>query len=170
MKSLNEYIAEYQKQLVKGDIKKAYKGLMDYIMDLRIHFKNKYPDYNVSGSIYSGAMDMTFFSFSPESLKNIKLKVAIVFIHETCQFDVWLAGTNKQIQTKYWKLFKESHWDKYRIPPTAGGVDSILECTLAGNPDFSDLASLTSQIESGTLKFMEDIIAFLAPVPEKNIN
>ena len=49
MASFNEYISEYRKQLEKGTIKKAYKGLMEYIMDLRTHFKNKYPDYFVSG-------------------------------------------------------------------------------------------------------------------------
>ena len=44
MKSFNEYINDYRKQLEKGDIKVAYKSLMEYIMNLRIHFKGKYPD------------------------------------------------------------------------------------------------------------------------------
>jgi hypothetical protein len=35
MKSLNENIKEYQKQIEKGAIKKAYKGLMEYLMYLR---------------------------------------------------------------------------------------------------------------------------------------
>ena len=39
MKSFNEYVNEYRKQIEKGDIKEAYKGLMNYIMDLRTHFK-----------------------------------------------------------------------------------------------------------------------------------
>ena len=54
MESLPEYVKEYRKQLEKGYIQKAYQGLMEYIMDLRTHFKNKYPDYFVSGSIYYG--------------------------------------------------------------------------------------------------------------------
>jgi hypothetical protein len=153
---------EYKTQLVKGAIKEAYRGLMDYIMGLRSYFANKYPDYSVSGSIYYGYMDMTYFSFFPESLKLRKLKVAIVFIHDTFRFEVWLAGYNKQVQTKYWKLFKESGWNKYRIPPTTKGVDSIIEYTLVDNPDFSDLDTLTKQIESGTLKFIEDVGIFLS--------
>ena len=59
MKSFQENMNEYKKQLEKGAIKEAYKGLMEYIMDLRTHFKNEYPDYFVSGSIYYGYMDMT---------------------------------------------------------------------------------------------------------------
>jgi hypothetical protein len=162
MGSFHEYINEYRKQLEKGVIQKAYKGLMEYIMDLRTYFKNKYPDYFVSGSIYYGYMDMTYFSFIPESLKQRKLKTAIVFVHESFQFEVWLAGVNKQVQSQYWKLFKESGWNKYHIVPTTKGVDSIIESVLVANPDFSDLDALTKQIESATLKFIEDVESFLA--------
>jgi len=112
MKSFQEYMDEYRKQAQKGDIKETYKGLMKYIMDLRTYFKNKYTDYFVSGSIYQGYMDMTYFAFIPESLKSKKLRIGIVFCHDKMRFEVWLAGFNKQIQTKYWKLFKESNWNK----------------------------------------------------------
>lgn len=156
-----EYMNEYKKQMQKGDIKEAYKGLMSYIMELRSYFNNKYPDHFISG-IYYGYMDMTYFSFSPETFKLRKLKVAIVFIHDTCRFEVWLAGYNKQVQTKYWKLFKECNWNKYHIPSTTNGVDSIVEYILVENTDFSDLDKLTKQIESGTLKFIEDIEDFLS--------
>jgi len=162
MKPFHEYMREYRKQMEKGAIKVAYKGLIEYIMDLRVHFKNKYSDYFVSGSIYYGYMDMTYFSFIPESLKRRKLKIAIVFIHENFRFEVWLAGYNKQVQTKYWKLFTESDWNKYRLPSTTKGVDSIIEYILVDNPDFSDLDTLTNQIERGTLKFIKDVEDFLS--------
>ena len=162
MESFHENMKEYRKQLEKGAIKAAYKGLMEYIMDLRTHFQNKYPDYSVSGSIYQGYMDMTYFSFFPESLKDRKLKAGIVFIHDTCRFEVWLFGYNKQVQLKYWKLFKESGWNKYRIVPTTKGVDSIIEHVVADNPDFSDLDTLTKQIEKEALKFIKDVESFLS--------
>src|SRR4030042_64350 len=157
MESFYEYIDEYRKQLEKGSIKKAYRGLMGYIMDLRTHFKNKYPDYFVSGSIYFGFMDMTYFSFFPESLKQRNLKIAIVLIHDTCRFEVWLAGANKQVQQKYWRLIKGSEWNKYRTVPTTKGVDAIIVHALVDNPDFSDLDSLTKHIERSTLNFIKDI-------------
>ncbi len=100
MKSLNEYINEYKKLLEKGDIKKAYKGLMQYIAKLRTHFKNQYPDY-ITGNVYHGYMDITYFPFTPKSLKIQKLKIAIVFNHSKKRFEIWLAGQNKQIQKKY---------------------------------------------------------------------
>jgi hypothetical protein len=162
MESFHEYMNEYRKQIEKGVIKEAYKGLMGYIMDLRTHFKHKYPNYYVSGSIYYGYMDMTYFSFFPKSLKDLKLKIAIVFIHDTFKFEVWLAGINKQVQSKYWKLFNESDWNKYHIVSTTKGVDSIIEYVLVDNPDFSDLDILTRQIERETLKFIEDVDKFLS--------
>jgi hypothetical protein len=39
METFQENIKEYRKQLKKGAIKEAYKGLMGYIMDLRTYFK-----------------------------------------------------------------------------------------------------------------------------------
>lgn len=162
MGTFQEYINEYRKQLEKGAIQEAYRGLMEYFMGVRSYFKNKYPDYYVSGSIYFGYMDMTYFSFVPESLKRRKLKVAIVFVHEKFRFEVWLAGYNKKVQTKYWQLFKESNWKKYRIPSTTKGVDSIVECILVDNPDFNNLDRLTKKIENETLKFIKDIENFLA--------
>ena len=162
MKPFHEYMDEYREQMRKGDIAEAYKGLMDYIMNLRTHFQNKYPDYFVSGSIYYGYMDMTYFSFFPKSLKNLNLKIAIVFIHKTFKFEVWLAGYNKQIQTKYWKLIKENDWNKYHLVTTTKGVDSILEHILVDNPDFSNLDSLTKQIETSILEFIQDVENFLS--------
>ena len=162
MKSFHEYMNEYRKQMEKGDIIEAYKGLMEFIMELRLYLKKKYPDYFVSGSIYQGYMDMSYFSFVPKSLKLRKLKIAIVFIHDTVRFEVWLAGSNKKVQTEYWKLFKESDWKKYRIPSTTSGIDSIIEHILVENPDFGDLDTLKKQIERGTLEFIKDIETFLS--------
>ena len=156
-----ESIIEYRKQLEQGVIQTAYKGLMEYIMGLRTHFQTEYPDYFVSGSIYYGYMDMTYFSFYPQSLHQRKLKVAIVFVHQAFRFEAWLAGSNKQVQQKYWKMIKESGWDKYHLVPSTQGVDSIVESVLVAHPDFSDLGTLTNQIESESLIFIKDIESFL---------
>jgi hypothetical protein len=162
MQPFHEYMTEYRKQLEKGVIQKAYQGLMEYIMALRTHLKDEHPAYFVSGSIYSGYMDMTYFSFFPKSLGERNLKVAIVFVHDPGRFEAWLAGSNKQVQSRYWKLFRESGWAKYRVVPTTKGFDSIVECILVDSPDLSDLDALTKEIETGTLKFMEDMESFLS--------
>ncbi len=162
MSSFHEYMNEYKKQLKKGDIIEAYQGLMEYFRDLRSYLKNKYPDYFVSSSIYYGYMDMTYFSFFPESLERRNLKIAIVFIHGAFRFEVWLAGKNRNVQTKYWKLIKESDWNKYHIAATSKGVDYIIDHILIDNPSFGNLDTLTKQIEKGTLEFISDVEGFLS--------
>jgi hypothetical protein len=153
---------EYKSQLEKGIIQKAYKGLMEYIMGLRTHFMKTYPDYAVSGSIYYGYMDMTYFSVVPKLLKERKLKIAIVFLHEAFRFEAWLSGMNRQVQTRYWEMIKQSGWGKYQLVPPGKGVDSIIEKTLVRNPDFSDLDALTKQINRAVVAFIHDIESFLS--------
>jgi len=165
MGSFHEAMHEYRRQLEKGAIQKAYLGLMQYMQGLRTHFQQKHPEFVVSGSLYFGYMDMTYFAIAPQSLRKQGLKIAIVFLHEAFRFEVWLAGNNKQIQAKYWKLLKASGWERYRLVPTTQGADSILEHVLVDDPNFSDLPALTAQIESATLRFTEEVQAFLAQHP-----
>jgi hypothetical protein len=162
MEPFHEFIPEYRKQMEKGAVKKAYRGLMEFMMNLRTRFAAEYPNDCVSGSLYFGFMDMTYFSLIPQFFKRRKLKIAIVFLHETCRFEVWLAGSNKQVQARYWKLIKESGWKKYRLVPALEGMDSILESLLVEKPDFRDLTSLTQEIEKAAWKFTKDVESFLA--------
>ena len=162
MGSFHESMQEYRKQLKNGVIREAYRGLMDYFNSLRLYFQKRYPGHFVSGAVYYGYMDMTYFSFTPESLKSKKLKVAVVYLHEGNRFEVWLVGYNKKVQKRYWNLIKDSNWKKYRLPATTQGVDSIIECTLTDDPNFNNLELLTKKIEDGALSFIKDVENFLA--------
>ena len=161
MKSLQENMIEYKKQLEKGAIQKAYQGLMEYMLSLKNHFGTKYPDFSVSGSMYSGYMDMTYFSVFPKSLKDRELKIAIVFVYDSFRFEIWLSGRNQQVLAKYWKIIKDSGWDKYQLAAQGKWADSILEHVLVDNPDFGDLEALTKQIDQGASKFIRDVESFL---------
>lgn len=155
--SFHEHMDEYRRQMRKGTVQKAYRGLMEFLMRLRSHFEGKYPAYAVSGSLYPGYMDMTYFALSPASLRARKLKLAVVLMHDTCRFEVWLAAANRQIQARYAKLLQASGWNKYRMPSPGKGVDAIIEHVLVEDPDFGDLPALMGQIEKGTLAFLKDV-------------
>ena len=161
MQSIQEDMNELRGQLRTGAIQKAYRALLDYMMDLRTRFKNRYPSYSISG-LYQGYMDMTYFAIVPPSLKHRDLKIAIVFNYEAFRFEAWLSGTNRQVQRKYWELFRDSRWTEYRVVTPAKGVDSIIECNLAENFDFGDLDSLTMSIEENAVKFIDDVERFLS--------
>ena len=147
---------EFHGQLRNGAIQRAYRALLSYMMELRIHFKSKYPDSSVS-ALYQGYMDMTYFAVSPPSLKQRDLKIAIVFNYEDFRFEAWLSGRNRSVNRKYWEMFKVRKLPAYRVVTPAKGVDSIVECDLAQGFDLSDSDALTASIETGTNALIKDI-------------
>ncbi len=156
-KTLNEYKKDYKLQIEIGNIPKAYKGLMGFMKNLRTYFINNYTVDYVIGSLYSGDMSITYFPFTPKTLKEQKLKIAIVFNHQKVRFEIWLAGQNKQIQKKYWEIFKGSDWNKYHIPSTIDDGFSIVDNVLIENPNFDNLEILTEQIETRAMEFIKEI-------------
>jgi len=150
----------YRREVEKGAIQKAYKLLMDSISTLKSNFEKKYPDFFIS-EIYHGYMDMTYFSFTPQSIKNLKLKIAVVFIHNRFVFEVWLVGQNKQIQAEYWRIVKEKKWSRYQVPDSIEGIDYIMKNVLLENPNFGDLDNLSINIEAAAIRFIEDLQKFL---------
>ena len=139
---------------------KDYHKLITLIKRLRTHFIKAYPiDYKV-GSIYQGHMNFSYFPFTPMSLKSQKLKIVIIFNHTKMQFEICLAGQNRQIQKKYWNIFKDSDWNTYHIPTTMEGF-SIVDHILMETPDFNNFDALSQHIETETMKFIKDIIDVL---------
>ena len=161
MGSFPELMSEYRVQLERGFIQVAYRRVNGVSSKLRSHFMNKYPEYSVSGSIYYGYMDMTYFSLVPRSLKDRNLKIVLVFVHDKFRFEVWLSAANRNVQAEYWKLLKESDWHQYHLASNPRAADYVIDHILINNPDFSDLAALTRRIEKGTLEFITDVEGFL---------
>lgn len=152
--NLNEYFAEYKKQMELGHVPRAYSGLMEYMMNLRTHFKTDVEEYTV-GSFYQGYMDMTYFPVSTKSLNKKKLKLAIVFNHPKTQFEIWLSGQNRQIKNEYLNTIEQSDLKKGFV--ITKNPDSIIESIITENPDFSDLDKLTTEIEKAVAKFIKDV-------------
>lgn len=161
MESFHEAMMEYKQQMKLGVVPQAYRGLMDYLLGLKTYLKTNHPDFNVSGSLYFGYMDMTYFSFFPDALKQKNLKAGLVFIHSTCQFEAWLFGVNKQVQKQYWQIIKESGWNQYSLVKTTQGEDAILTHVLTDAPNFDELEKLSNQIESGLLEFINNVVRFV---------
>ena len=151
----------FREQIRGGAIQKAYRALLGYMMELRTRFKNRCPDCAISG-LYQGYMDMTYFAIIPPELKMRDLKIAIVFNYEAFRFEAWLAATNRQVQRKYWELFRDSQWTAYRLVAPAKGVDAIVECDLAQDFDFGDRERLTASIEEKVVEFFHAVERFLS--------
>lgn len=152
--SLQDCLQEYKTQLEQGIIQQAYRGLMQYMLELRTQFQKTFPDYEVPGNLYFGYMDMTYFAVIPDFLKQRKLKTAVVFLHEAFRFEAWLSGYNRQAQAAYWELIRTSRPGSYRLVPDPLKADAILEHVLVEEPDFNDPELLTDLIAKGTEAFI----------------
>lgn len=161
MISLNNHIQEYNIQLEKGHIQKAYKGIMIFMSGLNSYLAKKHLDF-ISSSLYFGYMDMTYFAFTPLELRNKKLKIAIVYLHIEGRFEVWFCGANRKIQSEYIDLLRNKNVVKYRLSQIKPGVDPIVESILVEVPDFDHPDELMMQIEHKTIEFVQDIVAILA--------
>jgi len=159
--SLQSHMLAYRDQLQKGSIQIAYRGLMDFMSVLKTRMKVVFPEAFISGSLYFGVMDMTYFSVIPQDLKERGLKIAVVFLHQEFRFEVWLSGANRQIQVETWKLLKERGYARYRLAIDPARGDSILEQTLTAEPNFDDPQALTALLEGGVADFIRAVQADL---------
>ncbi len=164
MQAIREDMEEFRRQLGKGSIQRAYRALFTFMTELQRNFRNTTPDYGLS-SLYHGYLDMTYFALFPESLRRRGLKIAVVFNYGAFRFETWLAAGNRKVQQKYWRLFRDSHWQKYRVVTPSKGVDSIVEFDSAEEVDFSDTGRLAAAIEKNTVIFITDIECFLSDHP-----
>jgi len=165
MESLNQQIETYRKELEKGTIIQAYRGLLSFAKELKTHLEQKYPSYSFSAGMYQGQMDITYFTFTPPDLSERKLKIALAFIHETIRWEIWLVGVNQKVQVAYAQLFREQLWLFSPLKPVEKTVGSITEMTLVEHPDYENQESLIRSIEEGALQFIAEVQHFLAAKP-----
>lgn len=160
MELLNDHIRDYTTQLSKGNIQKAYRGIMTFMSSLSTYLENKYQNYTTS-ALYFGYMDMTYFAFTPPDLKNRKLKIAVVYMHEQGRFEIWLGGSNRKIQAEYIKLMSHKYIGGYKLSQVMPGVDSIIESIMVEQPDFDHSEELKKQIEKKAIEFINDITSII---------
>ena len=151
----NDCIKELRKQLQNGKIQKGYKAILEYLLYLQSYLKKKYVDYDFPGTLYHGYLDMSYFACIPATLKEKRLKIAIVFNYESFRFELWLSGYNKDIQKRYLDYFKDKKIKSYFIPETIQGYDSILEDHI--EIEGIDIKETTEVIEDRISKFIKTI-------------
>ena len=155
MKDFNEYVDIYKEQLKKGDIQKAYVGLVKYVTRLATTLSNNLSESYSFGTLFQGYMDYTYFYYTNDFLKKRKLKMGLILNHTKMQFEIWLLGQTIPIQEKFWQYFKTTTWNKNR--PTRPQY-SILEAVVMEKPNFNDLEKLSKQIEEKLVLISDEII------------
>jgi hypothetical protein len=160
MGPLNKEIRKYREQLRKGYIQKAYRGIMAFMSALKLHMESA-DSACLSSALYFGYMDMTYFAFTPPVLKEKKLKIAVVYLHEEGRFEAWLGGSNRKVQAEWIELLKGKDLGRYKLSQVQPGVDSILEAILTEAPDFDDPERLKDELVKKTLAFIAEVSAIV---------
>ena len=61
---------------------------------------------------------MSYFAVLTPTLRNIGLKIAVVFNYTDFRLELWLSANNKRIQKKYWDQMRDYPWKEYTVVST----------------------------------------------------
>lgn len=159
MDNLNSIIQEYTLLLGGGNLQKAYRSILTAMSGLQSHLIKAFPEC-ASGALYQGYLDMTYFALTTPTLRDKKLKIAVVYLHEQGVIELWLAAVNRKIQSDFINLFKNKDTLGYNLTEAKAGVDSILVHTLP-YPDFNDIEALKKFIAKEFKRFTEAILLLI---------
>ncbi|MBW1295010.1 AraC family transcriptional regulator [Aquimarina litoralis] len=134
-----------------------YHSLIGFMKEMRSFFSKEYETYFKLGNVYQGSPDYSYFSLTTEELKKQKLKFVIVLSHKNLNFSICLSGQNKSIRKKYWRLFKDSDWDKYHLAASIDSSLSIMDHIIIKEPNFNNKKGLIKNIEQETMKFIKEL-------------
>ena len=165
--SLSKAMQVYHDALNKGDIQKAYRGILEFMSELRTELEQKYPDY-VFSQVYPGYMDMSYFAITPMEMRTRKLKVALVYLHEANRFELWLSANNRKLQKKWIDVLSQCEDMQYRVSEVGVGIDSIVEYIVHVQPNFDARAALKQSLEMNTLRFIKDMETRIHDVQKEN--
>lgn len=142
-------IKQYQQAASNKKIANGYRALMAFLEQLRTEFIHTFPSTYYCGKLNKGNMDFSYFSCTPEALKNKKLKTVLLFDHKKWQFEAWLTGQNKKMTHQYRSTLAEKP-----DMELAQDADGILQQVLIANVDFSDMETIQTSLLEGFMQFI----------------
>ncbi len=153
----NVNLPKYKAQNQKYENNLDYHQLINYMKELRLFLQKEYDTIFKLGKIYQGNPNFSYFSLTTDELKKQKLKFVIILNHKELYFSICLSGQNKSIRKKYWKIFKDSNWNKYHLAESIDNSLLIIDHTIVEEPNFKNKRSLTKKIEKESMKFIKDL-------------
>jgi len=129
---------------------------MTFMSEFKIYLESRHPDY-ITSALYFGYLDMSYFAFTPSDLKDKKLKIATVYLHEECKFEVWLVANNRKIQKEYVGILSNKDLGGFTLSQIQPGVDSIIASTIMDQPNFENFNEMKKQLETKIIGFVKAI-------------
>ena len=147
------YIEEYKNIIENTNLQKGYQEIIKLFRYLKIYFEKEMPEFKFTSNIVENNMDYSYFQFTNDKLRENKLKIVFVFIHKDFKFQIWLSGINRNIQEKYFNIYKNT---KYNLSIDPNKTDYILYKDL--NFNYNNLEQSLICLKKEVYSFINDII------------
>ncbi len=156
--SLSSCIEEYCRAVADGCLPRTYRGILASLTLFQSSWKAAHPADAV-GALYQGYMDMSFVAFAPAALAEKRLKISLVFLHDTGSFSLWLAAGNRDIQKRVSEALRRMPLGAYSLSSLEPGVDAIIACDLPKPYAFDEPQALNAALISAAEAFTQDMIS-----------
>ena len=161
--SLTACIDEYCRAVADGRFPRAYRGILASLTLFQSAWKSAHPADTV-GALYQGYMDMSFVAFAPAALAEKRLKISLVFLHDTGNFSLWLAAGNRDIQKRVSEALRRVPLGTYSLSTLEPGVDAIIAYDLPKPYAFDDPQALNAWLVAAAEAFTQDMISLTASI------
>ena len=161
--SLTACIEDYCHAVEDGRLPRAYRGILASLTLFQTTWKSAHPADTV-GALYQGYMDMSFVAFAPAALAEKRLKISLVFLHDTGTFSLWLAAGNRDIQKRVSEALRSLPLGTYSLSTLEPGVDAIIAYDLPKPYPFDEPEKLNHALLSAAEAFTRDMIALTASI------
>lgn len=158
--SLSQSIEDYTRAVSAGGFPRAYRGILAALTAFQTAWKQSHPA-DAAGALYPGYLDMSFVSFAPESLRQKRLKISLVYLHAEGVFNLWLAAGNRAIQAETSAALRGKQIGPYELSVLKPGVDAIIALDLPKPYAFDDPQRLTQSLMRAAEAFAADMVALL---------
>lgn len=86
-----KFLEEYQNLIQNTNLQKGYQEFIRLFRWLRINLQNRFSSFRFQGNIVENNMEYSYFQFSDDTLKQMGLKIVVVFVHSDFRFEVWIS-------------------------------------------------------------------------------
>ncbi len=153
MKFDSNKLNDYQQIIKTTNILESYQEFIKLFRYLKIQLQKELPEFSTSNNIMENHLDFAYFQLFKDSLKDRGLKVQIIFVHQRCQFELWISGYNRKIQNKYYLKLKDRKFD-YLLTSDPQHIDYIFKSQLSTELDISDGEKLISLLKEDILEIV----------------
>lgn len=160
VKPLSASVAAYSEAVAEGDLARAYRGILAALTQFKSAWEASHPE-DTAGALYQGYMDMSFVAVLPAALAHKRLKISLVFLHDSGTFSLWLIAGNRAIQKSVSEALSRFPLGQYALTVLETGVDSIIALDLPKPYAFDEPDVLTANLVASAERFLADMIALI---------